>query len=251
MAKSENKTHRFGLLGRDISYSFSQGYFTEKFKALGLKDHTYENFDLTAIEEFPRVLKNYEANLKGLNVTIPYKEAIIPYLGDLDDKARAIGAVNTIKFTEGGLVGYNTDIYGFKHALLPMLGPQKLKALILGTGGASKAISFVLDELGIPHLFVSRNPKEKQIHYEEINDLVFESHKLIINCTPIGTYPKIEAAPDIPYEFVSSNHLFFDLIYNPRKTRFLQLAEAQGATISNGLKMLELQAEKAWEIWNS
>ncbi len=251
MEKSGNKEYRFGLIGKNISYSFSRGYFTKKFEQLGLSNFTYSNFDLKSEEELASFLKENKFGLKGLNVTIPYKESVIKYLDEIDPKAEAIGAVNTIKFTDNGLKGYNTDIYGFENSLTSLLGPQQLKALILGTGGASKAIAFVLDALNISYLFVSRNPIKGQLGYVDLNDIVLDTHQLIINCTPIGTYPSTEESPDIPYDFVSSNHLFFDLIYNPAKTKFLRQAEERGATISNGLKMLELQAEKSWEIWNS
>jgi len=240
--------NRFGLLGRNISYSFSQGYFTKKFKDLGLDDHSYENFDIQKIDEFKNVLS--QNHLKGLNVTIPYKEAVIPYLDELDAKAEKIGAVNTIQFTENGLKGFNTDAYGFQKSLEPLLKSHHKNALILGTGGASKAVCFVLNELDIAHTYVSRSKKEGQYTYEELNPIIIEKNTLIINCTPLGTYPNVDEKPALSYQFIGTKHLLFDLIYNPEKTSFLASGEANGASICNGLKMLEQQAEKAWEIWN-
>nr|WP_288932893.1 shikimate dehydrogenase [uncultured Allomuricauda sp.] len=240
--------NRYGLLGKNISYSFSQGYFTQKFKGLGLTDHSYENFDIQNIGELKNVLA--QNDLKGLNVTIPYKQDVIPYLDELDAKAEKIGAVNTIQFRKNGLKGFNTDAYGFQKSLEPFLKPHHKNALILGTGGASKAVRFVLDELGIPNTYVSRSKKEGQYTYGELNKEIIEKNTLIINCTPLGTYPNVEDKPQIPYQYIGAKHLLYDLIYNPEKTAFLTLGEANGATICNGLKMLEQQAEKAWEIWN-
>ena len=240
--------NRFGLLGKNISYSFSQGYFTQKFKDLGLTNHSYENFDIQNIGELKNVLA--QDNLKGLNVTIPYKQDVIPYLDKLDAKAEKIGAVNTIQFTKNGLKGFNTDAYGFQKSLEPFLKPHHRNALILGTGGASKAVRFVLDELGIANTYVSRGKKQGQYTYEELDENIIAENTLIINCTPLGTFPNVEAKPQIPYQYIGAKHLLYDLIYNPEKTAFLTLGEANGATICNGLKMLEQQAEKAWEIWN-
>ncbi|MEC8833041.1 MAG: shikimate dehydrogenase [Bacteroidota bacterium] len=248
MATTDKKMYRYGLLGRNISYSFSQGYFTQKFKDLGLTDHSYENFDIQHISEFKNVL--VQKNLKGLNVTIPYKQDVIPYLDELDSKAAKIGAVNTIQFSEKGLKGFNTDAYGFKKSLEPFLQAHHTHALILGTGGASKAVRFVLDELGIANTYVSRTKKEGQLTYEELDKTLMEQNTLIVNCTPLGTYPNIENKPELPYQFIGNGHLLYDLIYNPEKTSFLSIGEANGAAICNGLKMLEQQAEKAWEIWN-
>ncbi len=255
MEKTENKHSRFGLIGKNISYSFSKAYFTQKFSDLHLEDHSYENFDLQKIDDFKELIKHHK-NIKGLNVTIPYKEAIIPYVTELHPIAAKIGAVNTIKFTENGLKGYNTDIYGFQKSLEPLLqknhrGSYGDKALILGTGGASKAVAFVFNEMGIPYTFVSRKSTENQFSYQDLNKEILEDHTILVNCTPLGTYPNIEAKPEIPYEFINTQHVLFDLIYNPKKTAFLKEGEIRGATICNGLKMLQLQAEKAWEIWNS
>lgn len=240
--------NRFGLLGKNISYSFSQGYFTQKFKDIGLTDYSYENFDIQNIAELKNVLA--QDNLKGINVTIPYKQDVIPYLDELDMKAEEIGAVNTIQFTKNGLKGFNTDAYGFQKSLEPFLKPHHKKALILGTGGASKAIRFVLDELGIDNTYVSRSRKQDRYTYDELDKDIIEKNTLIINCTPLGTHPDIEDKPQIPYQYIGANHLLYDLIYNPEKTTFLGLGEAHGAAICNGSKMLEYQAEKSWEIWN-
>jgi len=243
------KSNRFGLIGKNISYSFSKGYFTQKFSEMGLKDHTYENFDLQNISDFENVINN-NPNIKGLNVTIPYKQEIIPYLDILEEQAREIGAVNTIQFTENGLKGHNTDNYGFRNAIFPFIKKHHTKALILGTGGASKAVAFVLDSLGISHTFVSRNPTVGQLSYDELDSDIMKDFTILVNCTPLGTYPNIEQHPNITYQCITQNHLLFDLIYNPEKTKFLKEGEVRGAQISNGLRMLELQADRAWEIWN-
>ena len=249
MERTEMKKNRYGLLGKNISYSFSKGYFTQKFKNLGMDDHSYENFDLQDISELETVLS--QDNIKGFNVTIPYKEEVLAYLDQLDAKAEKIGAVNTIKITENGLKGFNTDAYGFEKSLDPLLRPHHKKALILGTGSASKAIRFVLEEMGISTTYVSRSKKAGQYTYDELDKAIMEENTLIVNCTPLGTHPDIEKKPDIPYQHIGKEHLLYDLIYNPDKTTFLALGEAQGATIQNGLGMLQWQAEKAWEIWNT
>ena len=241
---------KFGLIGKDISYSFSKKYFTEKFSKELFDDCTYENFDIPNIEEFPNVLKE-NPDLKGLNVTIPYKEAIIPFLDTMSDKAFRIGAANVIRFTKkGNLKGYNSDWYGFKKSLEPLLQPHHKKALILGTGGASKAIAFALDKLGIFYTFVSREASENAIDYNRINATTFDNFQIIINCTPLGTSPNTKEFPPIPYEFFTEKHIAFDLIYNPEETQFLKKAKKKGATIKNGYEMLVFQAEKAWTIWN-
>lgn len=241
---------RFGLLGRNINYSFSKGYFTDKFNNENFEGCSYENFDIPEINFFTELVKN-NPDLKGLNVTIPYKEAVIPFLDKLSKKATEIGAVNTIKFTKKGkLKGYNTDYYGFKKSLKPLLKPHHKKALILGTGGASKGVAFALDELGILYTFVSREAKENAIDYGRINATTFDNYHIIINSTPVGTSPNTEAFPLIPYEFFTEKHIAYDLIYNPAETQFLKKAKEQGAQIKNGLDMLIFQAEKAWKIWN-
>lgn len=241
---------RFGLVGRNINYSFSKGYFTDKFNSENFEGCTYENFDIQEIDGFTEIIKN-TSDLKGLNVTIPYKEAVIPFLNKLSKKAALIGAVNTIKITKKGkLKGYNTDYYGFKKSLEPLLKSHHKKALILGTGGASKGVAFALDELDIPYTFVSREAKENAIDYNRINATTFDNFQIIINSTPVGTSPNTEAYPLIPYEYFTKNHIAFDLIYNPAETQFLKKAKEQGAQIKNGLDMLIFQAEKAWDIWN-
>lgn len=244
---------KFGLIGKNISYSFSQGYFIEKFKKLKLEQHKYRNYDLPDISEFPFITYHREEEFGGFNVTIPYKESIIKYLSRLDIDAQKIGAVNTIKITnDNELIGFNTDVYGFENSLKTLLKSHHKKALILGTGGASKAIAFVLAKLNIGIQFVSRNPiSEDVISYNNLSKSIIEEHQLIINCTPIGVYPEIDNCPDIPYEFLTEKHFLFDLIYNPSETKFLKQGKKQGAVIKNGLEMLELQAEKSWEIWNS
>lgn len=240
---------RYGLIGRNISYSFSRHYFSEKFAAEGI-DATYENFDLQDISAFPEVLLKHP-NLKGLNVTIPYKETIFPFLDAIDPVAAEIGAVNTIHFgKDAKLTGYNTDHEGFAGAIRPYLMPYHQKALILGTGGASKAVKYALDSLKIPSSFVSRKLSGNTILYRDLSRKILDSHHVIINTTPLGTFPATEEFPALPIDHLDSRHLVFDLIYNPPKTKLMQLAEAQGATVLNGQKMLELQAEKAWEIWN-
>lgn len=240
----------YGLLGKNISYSFSKGYFTKKFEVEKRKD-TYQNFDIECIEDFPEIVRETK-NLRGLNVTIPYKESIIPFLDKLDSEAEKIGAVNTIKVKKSGeLIGYNTDHYGFAKSLEPFFPFQEKTALILGTGGASKAIRYVLDALQFEYQIVSRNKTAETITYQEINQHILEDHCLLINCTPLGTYPVVEAFPQIPYHLLSKKHLLYDLIYNPPQTEFLKRGFAAGAKVCNGLAMLEYQANKSWAIWNS
>ena len=241
---------KFGLLGKDISYSFSKKYFTEKFSHELFEDCCYENFDIPTIEEFPTILKN-NPDLKGLNVTIPYKEAILPYLDTLSEKAFKIGAVNVIRFTKkGNLKGYNSDWYGFKKALKPLLQPHHKKALILGTGGAAKAVAFALEQMGILYTYVSREASENAIDYNRINTTTFDNYHIIINCTPVGTSPNTKEFPPIPYQFFTEKHIALDLIYNPEETQFLKKAKKKGAVTKNGYEMLVFQAEKAWKIWN-
>ncbi len=240
-----------GLIGYPLEHSFSPGYFKEKFDKENLHDWTYRAFPLEKIDLFPAL---WEENpfLVGLNVTIPYKEKVIPFLDELDISASKIGAVNTIRKVEGQLVGYNTDIYGFKRSLQDLLlGTYPAKALVLGTGGASKAVVHVLENLKINPILVSRTPSEGEMGYGEITQGNIEEYPLIINTTPLGTYPHTEFAPKLPYEFITAEHFMYDLVYNPVKTLFLKKGELKGAQIINGLKMLHLQADKAWEIWNS
>ncbi|MFK5878956.1 MAG: shikimate dehydrogenase [Flavobacteriaceae bacterium] len=243
---------KFGLVGKNISYSFSKGYFLKKFEDLKLSNLTYRNFDIPEIEEFPFLIYQKEEEFRGLNVTIPYKQSIIRYLSEIDTDAQKIGAVNTIKVTnKNELIGYNTDIYGFENSLKPLLNSHHKNALILGTGGASKAIAFVLDKLNIGYQFVSRTKSDQAISYADLSKEVIENHQLIINCTPLGTHPSIENCPKIPYQFLTDQHFLYDLIYNPSETTFLKNGNERGAVTKNGLEMLELQAEKSWEIWNS
>ena len=248
----EKENNIFGLLGKNIAYSFSRGYFTKKFEKLGFTNHKYVNFDIQNIEEFPSIIKENKKNLKGMNVTIPYKEEVMQYLDKLDKTAKKIGAVNTIKLTKkGNLKGYNSDVVGFENSIFPFIKKHHKRALILGTGGASKAIAYALKKNGIKFKFVSRNPKDKkEISYQDLTKKVLEKHQIIINSTPVGTSPNIENSPNIPYQFITKNHLLYDLIYNPEVTTFLSKGKEQGATIKNGYEMLELQAEESWRIWN-
>ncbi|WP_028887416.1 shikimate dehydrogenase family protein [Tenacibaculum ovolyticum] len=251
MGKKENK-HVYALVGKNISYSFSKGYFTEKFKELELENSEYINFDIQSIKELSLKIEDYKKDLKGINVTIPYKLDVFNYLDKIDKTAQKVGAVNTIKISKKGkLKGFNTDVYGFKKSLKPLLKEHHKRALILGTGGASKAVAFVLKKMKIKYKFVSRTPVDKkQISYKDLNNELIASHHVIINCTPLGTHPNINDCPDIPYQFISKKHLLFDLIYNPAETSFLRKGKENGATVKNGLEMLEQQAEKAWKIWN-
>lgn len=238
---------RFGLIGEKLDYSFSKTFFEKKFQAQNL-NHSYLNFELASIEEFPSLLKR-EKDLVGLNVTIPYKEQIIPYLDELGASAKSIGAVNTILIKDGKLIGYNTDVYGFEKSIQAYLSPDKTKSLILGSGGASKAIAFVLQNLGLSVKLVSRNPEINQLNYKQAGDEL-DQYQIIINTTPLGTFPEVENQPPLPLERVYLQQFFFDLIYNPLETKFLKEAKSKGAITKNGLEMLELQANKSWDIWN-
>ena len=241
---------QFGLVGKNISYSFSKKYFTQKFETENLAICSYENFDIPNIFEIHNIIKN-NPDLKGLNVTIPYKESIMPFLDKLSKKAIAIGAINTIKITKKGhLKGYNTDYYGFKKSLQPLLKQHHNKALILGTGGASKAVAYALDQLGIAYTFASRINDNNHIKYNEITEDIMNDYGIIINCTPLGTSPNTNSCPAIPYDFFTPDHIAFDLIYNPEATLFLKKAKQNGAVTKNGIEMLIFQAEKAWAIWN-
>lgn len=244
--------NKLGLVGKNIGYSFSRNYFTQKFTKEGIAIvFSYENFDIPSIQDFPEIIKN-NPELIGLNVTIPYKEAIIPFLDELSENAKQIGAVNTIKiFPNGKLLGDNTDYFGFIKSLQPLLKSHHKKALILGTGGAAKAVAFGLHQLGIDFTFVSRIVNENTMGYEDLDEKTMTDFQIIINGTPLGTFPNTEVYPDIPYQYLNNNHIVYDLIYNPEKTTFLNNAAEKGAVIKNGHEMLVLQAEKAWEIWNS
>ena len=248
----ERKNKVFGLLGKDIEYSFSRGYFTEKFEKLDLQKCRYVNFDIQKIEDFTAVIKEGGDSLGGINVTIPYKEEVMKYLDKLDETAKAIGAVNTIKFTKrGNLKGYNSDVVGFEKSIFPLIKKHHKRALILGTGGASKAIAYALKKNDIKFKFVSRNPEgKKEISYQDLTEEIMEKYQIIINSSPVGTSPNTDRCPDIPYQFITEKHLLYDLIYNPEVTTFLAKGKAQGATIKNGYEMLQLQAEESWRIWN-
>ena len=243
---------QLGLIGKTLAHSFSKSYFENKFEEEKLANHSYELFELNSIEEFPELLKN-NPNLVGLNVTIPYKESVIPFLDELDETAKEIGAVNTIKISrkEGKTIlkGYNTDAKGFGLSIKPFLKNTHERALILGTGGGSKAVDYTLKNLGIQTLFVSRNPQENEITYTDINDYVMKFHKLVINTTPLGMSPNEETFPDIPYSLLDESHTLIDLVYNPKQSQFLTKGKEEGTEILNGLSMLHHQANEAWKIW--
>lgn len=243
---------KYGLVGYPLKHSFSIGYFNEKFSSEKIEAE-YINFEIPDINNFSEIIEA-NPNLHGLNVTIPYKEKVIPYLDELDKQAAAIGAVNVIKIirNKGGkpkLIGYNSDIIGFTQSIQPLLQSHHKKALILGTGGASKAVFHGLKNLGIEAKFVSRTARFGMLTYEELNAEIIKEYTVIVNCTPVGMYPKVDACPDIPYEAITSEHLLYDLLYNPNITLFMKKGEAKGAVTKNGLEMLLLQAFAAWEIW--
>ena len=241
---------KYGLIGHPLTHSFSKKFFTEKFEKEQLNDCQYDLFDIPSINELTFILKN-NPELKGLNVTIPYKEVVMDVLDEIYEEAKKIGAVNTIKIKNNKLTGYNTDYFGFKQSLKPFLEISQERALILGTGGASKAVYHALTSLNINCLFVSRNPKnENEISYEDVNEYVIRNHQIIVNTTPVGTFPNINEKPAIDYSQITTKHLVYDLVYNPTETKFLKEGKQQGANILNGMQMLQLQAEKAWEIWN-
>ena len=243
----------FGLIGYPLSHSFSKRYFSEKFQKENIQDARFENFEIPTIQDFPKVIAN-NPEIKGLNVTIPYKQEIIPFLTRLDKSAEFVGAVNVIKpLPTGDLVGFNSDYYGFMESLKRFLPADysQMKALILGTGGAAKAVEGALKTLGISYLYVSRQEKEGVVSYEQLGLELLKEYQIIVNTSPVGMYPKIEACPDLRYEALTSHHYLFDLVYNPEETLFMKKGLEQGAKVKNGLEMLYLQAEKAWEIWNS
>jgi len=239
----------FGLIGYPLSHSFSKGFFAEKFQREGINDCIYENFSLEDISQFPALLEQ-QPDLRGLNVTIPYKEAVLPWLDELSPAAEQIKAVNCIQFHEGIRIGFNTDVMGFKRSLQPLLKPHHTNALVLGTGGAAKAVMFVLQELNIPYTVVSRRVHDGVITYNMLDKDIIAAHTIIINTSPLGMYPQVDAAPPIPYELITKHHLLYDLIYNPAETLFLKQGAAKGAAIKNGHEMLVLQAEASWDIWN-
>lgn len=250
--ETQSVAHLFGLIGFPLSHSFSKKYFSEKFEAEHITDCLYELFPLERIEEFEALTSNL-SNLRGLNITIPYKQQVLPYLNELDPGAAAVGAVNTIKITQGHMRGFNTDVYGFAGSLQTFLQEHHARptqALVLGTGGAAKAVLYALSQMGISATVVSRVPLEGQLAYEALDAKVMKAHPLIINTTPLGMTPNVDSAPPIPYQSLTDQHFLYDLVYNPTETRFMHLGLAQGAKVKNGLDMLYLQAEKAWEIWN-
>jgi shikimate dehydrogenase len=239
----------FGLIGYPLSHSFSRRYFTEKFSKEGI-DASYENFPLENIGELPSLIETHPA-LEGLNVTIPHKQSVIASLDSMSDVVKEIGACNCIRIRNAKREGFNTDVIGFETSLNAHLSPIHRKALVLGTGGASKAVCFVLNKKSIPFLQVSRNRSAGVISYEDITPSLVEEHLLIINTTPLGMYPDIHHCPDLPYDAIGESHYLFDLVYNPSMTLFLQKGKENGAIIENGYSMLELQAEESWMIWNS
>ena len=239
------KTERYGLIGKALAHSFSPSFFEKKFKKEGIRNVTYELFPLPKIDEFEG-LRN-DTSILGWNVTVPYKTSIIPYLDRLSLEAMEIGAVNTIKREKDGLIGYNTDLIGFRLSLLPLLNQRSsIKALVLGTGGASKAICYALNKMDVQYKCVSRTGV---LSYEQLDQSILEAHQLMINTTPLGMHPQLTSKPSIPYQYLNDQHILYDLVYNPAMTQFLKLGSQRGAKIVNGLEMLERQAEAAWCIW--
>lgn len=245
---------KFGLIGYPLSHSFSKKFFTQKFESEGIQDCEYELYPIETIDSLNQLLLD-NPDLEGLNVTIPYKLEVLPFLSEIDEAARIIGAVNCIKIAGNGLnvklSGYNTDAYGFEESLKPLLEPGHQKALILGDGGAAKAVKYVLNKLNIPFLIVTRTPTEGSILYEDITEEIISTYTIIINTTPLGMSPNVISSPDLPYHYLTSQHLVYDLVYNPEETAFLNKAKVQEAKIKNGLEMLYLQAERSWYLWNS
>lgn len=237
--------HTFGLIGKTLSHSFSKGYFNEKFHKEDINDAEYKNFELNNISEFTALISKIKHS--GLNVTTPYKESIIPFLDELTPHAKAIGAVNTIQFKDNKLIGHNTDTIGFSKSIYPLLN-ERNKALVLGNGGASKAIQYALKTLNIEYKIVSR---KSSFDYSDISSKSIGYYDIIINTTPLGTYPETADFPQIPYKELNENHLLFDVIYNPTESAFLRFGKTRNCSIKNGLEMLEIQAESSWNIWNS
>ncbi|MBR2631012.1 MAG: shikimate dehydrogenase [Bacteroidaceae bacterium] len=240
----------YGLIGYPLGHSFSRKFFTEKFEKEGI-DAQYLNFEIPSIEEFPNTIKN-NPTLRGLNVTIPYKQQVMQYLDDISEEAKAIGAVNVVKVGKEGLTGYNSDVIGFVNSIKPLLKSHHKKALILGTGGASKAIRYGLEEkLGIETLFVSRKAHEGIITYKDVTADMLQEYEVIVNCSPVGMFPHANECPSLPYEAMNAAHLLYDLVYNPEETLFMKKGAARGATVKNGLEMLHLQALASWDFWNN
>ena len=238
----------YGLIGYPLGHSFSRGFFTDKFSREGI-DAQYLNFEIPDATMLLDVLRQNPA-LRGLNVTLPHKQAVIPMLDELSDEAREIGAVNVIRIRDGKLKGFNSDIIGFTESLKPLLQPHHKHALVLGTGGASRAICVGLSRLGIDWTYVTRSPREGMLTYGDLSPEVMEHYTVIVNCSPVGMFPKVDVAPDIPYDQLTERHLLFDLVYNPEDTLFMQLGREYGATVKNGLEMLHLQAIASWRFWN-
>ena len=248
-----SSTHQLGLIGYPLSHSFSKKYFSKKFEKEKIDNFHYELFPIERIDLLPALLSKYP-NLLGLNVTIPYKQQVLSYLDEIDEEAQKVGAVNTIKIKAGNLKGYNTDIYGFEISLIKLLATancplNELKALVLGTGGAAKAVAHILEKLEISYQFVSRKAGKAQLSYEALSPQELRMHRLIVNTTPLGMAPKIETLPKLPYEALTEQHFLYDLVYNPEITKFLKQGFDRKANVINGLEMLHLQAEKAWSIW--
>ncbi|MDQ2752258.1 MAG: shikimate dehydrogenase [Bacteroidota bacterium] len=240
----------FGIIGFPLSHSFSQKYFTQKILDEYIQDALFVNFPIPAIENLPKLLKSV-SNLRGLAVTIPYKKQVLPYLQDFTNEVKQIGACNCIKVTENKLYGYNTDVVGFEKSFITHLQPHHTNALILGSGGAAVAVEFVLNKLGIVYQIVSRTgTSDGRMRYEDLDEEVMKQYNVIINCTPLGTFPKVEEAPPIPYHLLTAKHYLFDLVYNPPLTKFLSLGNERGAVVKNGYDMLTIQAEENWKIWN-
>ncbi|HQV52941.1 MAG: shikimate dehydrogenase [Flavobacteriales bacterium] len=241
---------RYGLIGRSLKHSWSQEFFTKKFHKEGLSDHHYDPFELEDIEDLELLLSETK-DLKGLNVTLPYKQTVMPLLDAIDPMAAAVGAVNTITIRNGRTTGYNTDVEGFRSTLLPLLDGEKPRALVLGTGGASRAVAFVLRECGVKFRSVSRNRERGDLTWDLLEPAIIKACTLIVNTTPLGMYPNVSEMPVLPYSAVGPRHLLIDLVYNPPYTQFLQKGQANGARISNGSTMLRAQAEASWRIWNN
>ncbi|MCX2481656.1 shikimate dehydrogenase [Pedobacter sp. MC2016-15] len=243
----------FGLIGFPLGHSFSKKFFSEKFEKEGIEDCSYELFPMENIDSINTLTADNDT-LRGLNITIPHKVNVLPYLNELDDAARTIGAVNCIsvekKDGKRWLKGHNTDAFGFAESLKPFLKEHHTKALILGDGGAAKAVKYVLDQLNISYLSVVRSGLPGAILYSQITEELMSTHQVIINTTPLGTFPNVEGAPEIPYHLITDQHLAYDLVYNPELTEFMRRAKAQGAAVKNGLEMLQLQALRGWSIWN-
>jgi len=241
----------YGLIGYPLGHSFSKKYFTEKFEREGLRDCSYELFSIPSINEFPSLLSS-NPFLKGLNVTIPYKEQVLEYITEKTDAVKAIGAANTIKIIGNDLIAFNTDVIGFENSFVQRLKPFHKKALVLGTGGSSKAIQYVLKKLDIDFLLVTRSDRSEDgtINYSGIDEDILDEYQVIVNCTPAGMYPNDDKYPQLPYQFISDKHYLFDLVYKPEKTLFLKKGEEKSAIIQNGYEMLLIQAEESWKIWN-